>query len=113
MAKPVKKLKARRRYLRGQIIQLGPILRGSVATLGIRCGHPNCKCAKGKTHPSVYFAVKIKGKPHLYYLGKKFQEKAKTWNRNYQRLKGIVDELTLTNISILKSGSPKPKKDKS
>ena len=78
--KEVEKLKARRRYLRGRITQLGPVLRGSVVTLGIRCGNPNCKCAKGKTHPSVYFAVKIKGKSHLYYLGRKFQDKAKAWN---------------------------------
>lgn len=102
MAKQVEKLKARRRYLRGRITQLGPVLRGSVVTLGIRCGNPNCKCAKGKTHPSVYFAVKIKGKSHLYYLGRKFQDKAKAWNRNYQRLKDIFDELTLINIDILK-----------
>lgn len=96
-------LTKKRRSLRKSLVKIYPILRGSVVTLGVKCGNPNCKCAKGKTHPSVYFSISKKGRTKIVYLGKGVQAQAEQWVANYAKQKEIVDRLTEVNLEILLS----------
>ena len=92
----------KRKSLRKFLTEITPILRGSVVTLGIKCGNPNCKCFRGETHPSVYFSISKKGKTKIVYLGKKVQSQAEEWVDNYKKFKKIVDQLTEVNLEILR-----------
>src|SRR4030042_2484274 len=92
-----------RRSLRKSLVKICPILRGSVVTLGVKCGNPNCKCAQGKTHPSVYFSISKQGRTKIVYLGKGVQAQAEQWVANYAKQKEIVDQLTEVNLEILLS----------
>lgn len=99
----------KKEFLRKSLIEIHPILRGSVVTLGIKCGNSNCKCARGETHPSVYFSISKKGKTRIIYLGKKVQAQAEEWVVNYEKFKEIVDQLTEVNVEILRCQRDKGK----
>jgi len=82
-------LKRRLVALNKQLGRLGPLMRGSVVVIGTRNKQP-------------YFSVNVKGKTHLIYLGKRREQKARQYSKNYHRLLAIVEEMTLINMRLMK-----------
>jgi hypothetical protein len=115
-----KSLFQRREDLRLQIQRLGPILQGSVTTMAVRCGNPNCRCAKGQKHRSTCFSYTREGKTKMVYLGKDLAPQAQEWVDNFKALMEIVRQLTDVNVELLKKdrgkrrspASKTPKKSK-
>jgi hypothetical protein len=82
-------LKRRVGELRKELSRLGPLMRGSLVVIGTRNKQP-------------YFSVNIKRKTHLLYLGRRRENKARQYSKNYHRLQQIVEEMTLLNMRLLK-----------
>ena len=83
------KMKRRAKTLQKQLGQLGLVMRGSVVVIGTRTKQP-------------YFSLNKNKKTHLIYLGKKREEKAREYSRNYKKLLEIVKEMTMINMILLR-----------
>jgi len=84
----------RRRSRAAQIVSSYPVLRGSLSVRKIRCGKPNCKCAEGEPHLSLYLVQSQKGKPRQLYVPKEWEERVRQAVDNYQKLQALVEELS-------------------
>jgi len=86
------KMKRRVKTLQNQLAKLGPVMRGSVVIIGTRNKQP-------------YFSLNKNKKTRLIYLGKKREDKAREYSRNYKKLLGIVEEMTTINMTLLKENA--------
>ena len=80
---------------------LGPLMRGSVVELAMRCGNPNCRCARGEKHKKYHNSMSKKGKTKMIYLGKAREQIARQYSGNYKTLLEIVEEMTMINMELL------------
>jgi hypothetical protein len=51
------------------------ILNGGIYRQQIRCGRPNCRCAKGEKHTGYYFFARVGGKLRKKYIRRSQLEK--------------------------------------
>jgi len=86
--KNIKKNIRRLNKLHHELANLGPLMRGTVVTLG----------------PSrqLLFSLNKDRKTHLLYLGKSREARARLYSANYKRLLAIVEEMTIINMQLLK-----------
>ena len=81
----------------------GNLMRGSVSTVGRRCGNPRCVCAtEGRKHMGRYFSVNMGGKTKLAYVSAEQEPEVTKAIAAYRRLGEFVDELTEVNMKLLK-----------
>ena len=88
----IRKMKRRLEKLHGELIDVGPVMRGSVVVIGTKNKQP-------------YFSLNKDKKTKLIYLGKKREPVAKEYSANHKRLLEIVDEMTLINMELLKNNA--------
>jgi len=98
-----KSLLKQRSLMRAQMNSLGPILQGSITSMAVRCGNPNCRCAKGEKHRSICLSYRRDGKTRMFYLGHALFPKAQEWLHNYRQLLCIIRKLTDINVALLKN----------
>lgn len=98
--------KRRLAVLQKQIGRIGPMMRGSVVTLGTKCGNPRCRCKRGGKHQQYYFSVTKEGKTKLIFLGKARLSIATEYANNYRKLLDIADKISDINREIVKKSKP-------
>jgi hypothetical protein len=92
-------LSATERSLRSRIAQLTSsqrFLRGTLSERSGKCGKPNCHCAGGEGHPSLYLVQSRAGKVRQLCVPKALQDPVRQAVAEYQeilRLLGEVSEL--------------------
>ncbi|MEE8429710.1 MAG: hypothetical protein V3S16_00495 [Candidatus Desulfatibia sp.] len=86
------KMKRREKTLQKRMAQLGPVMRGSVVVIGTR-------------NKQSYFSLNTNKKTKLIYLGKRRQARAKEYSDNYRKLRAIVEEMTMINMTLLKENA--------
>ena len=101
----IAQLKRRRTALEKRIRALGPLMRGSVVELAMKCGNQNCRCARGEKHKKFHFSMSKKGRTKIIYLGKAREPIARQYSENYKSLLEIVEEMTIINMELLKAGA--------
>jgi len=90
--KELTKLNRRVKTLQSQLGKLGPLMRGSVVIIGTR-------------NKQSYFSLNKNKKTRLIYLGKKREDKAREYSKNYKKLLEIVEEMTIINMTLLKENA--------
>ena len=99
----ISNLQRQRKKRLEQLLNLGPVLRGSVVEVARPCTYPRCrKCQEGIRHPTVYHSITRNSKTCLTYIPKAAQAEAMEWNRNWKELLRLSDELTEINLKLLK-----------
>jgi hypothetical protein len=88
-SKSLASLQKRLCLLQSRIAALFPLMRGSVVRIGIKSKRPT-------------YSLNLKGKTRIVYLGETKEPIVKAWIENYRTLQGIVDEMTLINIEVVK-----------
>jgi len=88
----LEKMKRRVKTLQRQLAKSGTVMRGSVVIIGTRNKQP-------------YFSLNKNKKTCLIYLGKKREDKAREYSRNYKKLLEIVEEMTIINMTLLKENA--------
>jgi len=73
-----------------EIKTIRPMMRGTVTIMG-------------KKNKQPYFSIGIKGKTKVMYLGNKRAQLAREYVANYKKMSAIIDEITITNMDLLKS----------
>ena len=86
------RMKRRVKTLQKRMAQLGPVMRGSVVVIGTKNKHS-------------YFSLNRNKKTRLIYLGKYRRARAKEYSDNYKKLRAIVEEMTMINMTLLKKNA--------
>ena len=77
-------------------------VRGTLSVRERVCGKPNCKCAKGEKHVSLFLSRGKNGKTEQLYIPKKKEELAKRWVKNYREVQDLLEKISSTYWDRLK-----------
>jgi hypothetical protein len=90
-------LSAAERSLRSRIAQLTSgerFLRGALSERSSKCGKPNCRCATGQGHQSVYLVQSHGGKVRQICVPKALQDPVREAVGQYQEIQRLLDEVS-------------------
>jgi len=92
------------RQILARIRKIGPVVHGSVVKTKITCGKEGCKCARGEPHSAFYLSRRVQGKTRMEHISRGHVDTVRQWRKNYDRLMGLVEELTTTLVRELREG---------
>jgi hypothetical protein len=85
------------RNLRSRIAQIASgerFLRGTLSERFSKCGKPNCHCAQGEGHPSVYLVQSHAGKTRQICVPKALLDPVREAVAQYQEIQRLLDEVS-------------------
>lgn len=90
-------LSAAERSLRSRAAQLVSgswFLRGTISERSSKCGKPNCHCASGEMHRSVYLVQSQAGKLRQMCVPKALQDSVRQAVKDYQELQHLIEAIS-------------------
>ncbi len=84
----------RRRSRLAQLVHAYPLLRGTLSVRSRRCGKPNCHCAQGELHVSLYVVQSHDGKPRQVYVPPAWEPRVRQAVNNHQEIRSLLEELS-------------------
>ena len=72
------------------------VMRASLITRSIKCGKPNCRCANGEGHQSLYLSSYYNGKTQLDSVPKAYKDK------DYEDITELLAELSCINLELFR-----------
>ncbi|HLE80652.1 MAG TPA: DUF6788 family protein [Dehalococcoidia bacterium] len=90
-------LSERQRKVRSRICALvhdQPLIRGTLTVLRNRCGNPNCKCARGEKHESLYLVQSRQGRRHARCIPKELRPEVSAWVAGHQKVEELLEEIS-------------------
>ncbi len=107
MNNPVRraKLSARERSFRSRMAQLAAtrwLVRGTLSERAGRCGKPNCRCAQGDLHRSVYLVQSQGGRLRQSYVPRAWQERVRDAVTDYRKLQELIEAVSELEWSRLR-----------
>ena len=72
----------------------GDLLPGSLCQTQRRCGKPNCHCARGELHTSLYLVQSHQGKLRQICVPKAWEERIRQAVQNHQQMQTLIEELS-------------------
>ena len=100
--------RSRRSRLR-TLLQQGPILRGNLTVLRNTCGRPNCRCARGERHQSLYVSQSYRGRRRARCVPRSLHCSVRQWVNRYQQIQQLLEQLSEMAWTQLESHSRKDK----
>ena len=91
------KLSAAERSFRSRVAQLASgqwFLRGTLSDRSGKCGKPNCHCANGEPHRSLYLVQSHGGKPRQICVPHAWQQRVRQAVNNYQEMQKLIEEVS-------------------
>jgi hypothetical protein len=85
------------RSFRSRIAQLSSshrFLRGTLAERSRSCGKPNCRCAQGELHKSLYLVQSHEGKPRQVCIPKAWEPRVRRAVTSYQEMQKFIEEVS-------------------
>ena len=95
-------LKERKACILDSFPDLENILRSSLITRFIKCGKPNCRCASGDGHESLYLSSYYRGHTYLDYIPKSYVEKVSQHLNDYETVSSLLAELSEINLELFR-----------
>lgn len=89
-AAQIAKARRRQKTLLQKLATVGPVMRGTIVTNGLK-------------HRQPYFSLNKDNRTYLIYLGDRRLEAAKVMSDNYKLVLQIIEEMTVINMSLLKN----------
>ena len=103
------KLSAAERSFRSRIAQLASgqwFLRGTLSERSSKCGKPNCHCANGEKHQSVYLVQSHAGKLRQICVPKPWRERVRQAVSDYQEMQRLIEEVSELEWNRLQKRKP-------
>jgi hypothetical protein len=103
------KLSAAERGFRSRIAQLASgqwFLRGTLSERAGKCGKPNCRCAQGETHQSLYLVQSQAGKPRQICVPKAWQQRVRQAVNDYREMQRLIEEVSELEWKRLRERKP-------
>ena len=69
-------------------------MRGTLSERTSRCGKPNCRCAGGEGHPSLYLVQSHDGKVVQRCVPKALQDPVRQAVAGYQEMQRLISEVS-------------------
>lgn len=91
------RLSAAERSFRSRVAQLASgqwFLRGTLSERLGKCGKPNCHCATGELHKSLYLVQSHGGKPRQLCVPRTWQQRIRQAVNNYQEMQKLIEEVS-------------------
>jgi len=95
-------LKERRKQILDSLPPLDNIIRSSLIMRSVKCGKPNCHCANGEGHKSLYLSSYYRGHTYLDYVPKSYEEKISGCIKNYDDATALLVELSEINLELFR-----------
>ena len=90
-------MSAQERRLRSQLRKLlvgSGVLHGTLVRRQRVCGKPNCRCARGEKHESVYLVVTEGGKSRQLYVPEEWEQTVREWIEEYHKARELMEEVS-------------------
>ena len=103
------KLSAAERNFRSRIAQLATgqwFLRGTVSDRSSKCGKPNCHCANGELHQSVYLVQSHAGRLRQICVPKPWRERVRRAVNDYREMQRLIEEVSELEWKRLRERKP-------
>ena len=91
------KLSATERSFRSKVAQLASsqwLLRGTLSERSSKCGKPNCRCARGDLHQSLYLVQSHAGKLRQICVPQAWQERVRRAVSDYREMQRLIEEIS-------------------
>lgn len=91
------KLSAAERNFRSQFARLALnrwFLRGTLSERLGKCGKPNCRCARGELHKSLYLVQSQGGKLRQICVPQAWQERVRQAVTDYHKMQELIEEVS-------------------
>lgn len=102
-------LSATERNFRSRLTQLvhdAWFLRGTLSVRSRPCGKPNCHCARGQLHASLYLVQSRQGKLRQLSIPKQWEDRVRQAVGNYQQMRRLIEEISELEWKRLKEDKP-------
>ena len=96
---------ATERHARSQLARLAheeSLIKGGVSMMARTCGKPNCKCAKGEKHVSLYISLRHNGKRKLIYVPPELEGRIKKGVKSYKEMMRLLDVISDISVERMK-----------
>jgi len=95
-------LREKRADLLRHLSRTGPLIVGSLARVGVRCGNPNCRCARGERHTAYVLTGKSAGRTKTLHVPRDMVEEVGAWVEAHRRLKQQVRQIAALSEQIVR-----------
>ena len=102
-------LSAAERSFRSRIAQLAHdhwFLRGTLSVRTRTCGKPNCRCARGARHTSLYLVQSHSGKMRQICVPKAWEDRVRQAVQDYQQMQRLIEEVSELEWKRLRERKP-------
>ena len=99
-------MSARERQLRSALNRLlsqHGVVHGALVRRQRTCGKPNCRCARGHLHESLYLVVTEGGKARQMYVPAEWEALVREWIDNYNKSRELMDDLSAVHWEKIKT----------
>ena len=97
-----KQIEATRRDRLQELSHTGPLIVGSLARVGVRCGNPNCRCARGERHTAYVLTSKVRGRTKTVHVPVGMVEEVRSWVEAHRRVKRLVKEISALSEELVR-----------
>ena len=91
------KMSSAERRARSQLAQLlsqRGVIRGTLLVRKRKCGKPNCRCAQGEGHESLFLVISENGRTRQLYVPKDWEPRVRLWVEDYHRARELMEEVS-------------------
>ena len=90
-------LTAQERTWRSKLTQITAgraFLRGTLLERERLCGKPNCRCARGQKHRSLYLVLSDGKRQRQLFVPRDWEERVRQWVANHKALRKLVSQVS-------------------
>jgi len=97
------KLRRQKAKLAVNVGEQGNLLKGSLIERFTVCTRSGCRCARGHKHgPYLYVSVFDGKRSRQVYVQKSMEKEVRSWVKNYESAKKLIDNISAINIELIK-----------
>jgi len=101
----VRRLRARRRRIAGQIPDLETVIAGSLQNQRRRCGKEGCRCARGELHgPYLYLSLRAGRRTQMIYVPAELAGQVRQAVTASTSAQAALAEISAINLELLRRG---------
>lgn len=78
------------------------LVRGTLTVRHRVCGRPNCRCARGEKHASLYLVSHQDGRSRQIYIPREKEAQAREWVANYRRARELLERISERYLKMLR-----------
>jgi hypothetical protein len=95
-------IRSKRQERLAELARTGPVIVGSLARVGVRCGKPGCRCARAEPHTAYVLTSKVKGKTKTVHVPVGMVEEVRSWVEQHRQMKRLVREISALGEQLIR-----------